>query len=314
LGLLADRGILVAAASKNEPAVVKQALERSDLLLSPERIFPLEVHWEPKSQSIARILRTWNIAADSVIFVDDSPMELAEVEAAHPGIKAVLFPAGDYVSGLKFLRQLRDSCGKEHVSAEDLLRMSSIQGNVEWNTGIAEANAETFLEQACAVIEFDFDCAEQPRVLELINKTNQFNLNGKRYTPSEWRQASSQPGAFVLSVAYKDKFGDLGTISALLGRRNGHSLVIDVWVMSCRAFSRRIEHKCIDTLFTELNASDIEFNFAPSQRNEPVRRFFSAMTGKAPDREFRMTKAQFADVCPPLYQQVNHKPRMQTHG
>ncbi len=127
LGSLADSGTLIGAASKNDPAVVHQAFERPDLLLRSDQVFPIEVHWNAKSGSVSRILETWNIAADSVIFVDDSPMELAEVAAAHPGIECVLFPKNDYAAGLAMLRHLRDRCGKERVSKDDALRLESIR-------------------------------------------------------------------------------------------------------------------------------------------------------------------------------------------
>ena len=127
LASLADSGTLIGVASKNDPAVVAKAFERKDLLLRPEQVFPIEVHWNAKSGSVARILETWNIAADSVIFVDDSPMELAEVAAAHPGIECVLFPKNDYQAGLAMLRHLRDRCGKERVSKDDALRLESIR-------------------------------------------------------------------------------------------------------------------------------------------------------------------------------------------
>src|SRR5208283_1540230 len=123
LASLAESGTLIAVASKNDPAVVQTALERQDLLLRPGQVFPIEVHWNAKSGSVGRILETWNIAADSVIFVDDSPMELAEVAAAHPGIECVLFPKNDYAAGLTMLRHLRDRCGKERVSKDDALRL-----------------------------------------------------------------------------------------------------------------------------------------------------------------------------------------------
>src|SRR5579884_578668 len=124
---LADHGILVAIASKNSPEVVNQALSRSDLVINKEKIFPIEVHWDAKSGSVARILEAWNIGADSVVFVDDSPMELAEVAAAHPGIECVLFPKDDYNACLAMMRRLRDMCGKERVSQDDAMRLESLR-------------------------------------------------------------------------------------------------------------------------------------------------------------------------------------------
>jgi len=91
LAALAEEGVLIGVASKNDPASVQQAFLRKDLLVRPNQIFPMEVNWNAKSSSVERILRTWNIGADSVVFVDDSPMELAEVAAALPGIECVRF-------------------------------------------------------------------------------------------------------------------------------------------------------------------------------------------------------------------------------
>src|SRR5262249_30432752 len=155
-------------------------------------------HWNAKSGSVGRILQTWNIAAESVVFVDDSPMELAEVAAAHPGIECVLFPKDDYNACLAMLRRLRDLCGRERVSADDSIRLASIrQGAAFREQSSAESAPESFLQQLNAAVTVDFGAGEQPRVLELVNKTNQFNLNGRRYTEADWRKLLAAPGAFV---------------------------------------------------------------------------------------------------------------------
>ena len=162
LGSLADSGTLIGVASKNDPAVVHQAFERPDLLLRSDQVFPIEVHWNAKSGSVTRILETWNIAADSVIFVDDSPMELAEVAAAHPGIECVLFPKNDYAAGLAMLRHLRDRCGKERVSKDDALRLESIrQGAAFREQTSGGAAPESFLQGINAVVTFDFACRQR---------------------------------------------------------------------------------------------------------------------------------------------------------
>src|SRR4029077_61081 len=92
---LSEAGVLIAVASKNDPEAVEEAFQRQDLILPRDRIYPMEIHWGPKSESVGRILRAWNVAADAVVFVDDSPMELAEVKATHPEIGALVFPAHD---------------------------------------------------------------------------------------------------------------------------------------------------------------------------------------------------------------------------
>ena len=174
---LAQEGVLIGVASKNDPAVVDRCFKRTDLLLHAENVFPLEVHWEPKSGSVERILRTWNIAADSVVFVDDSAMELAEVAAAHPGIECIQFPKGDYTAGMRMLSRLRDLCAKESASPEDALRMASIRRGAEFREHAEETgDNDRFLAEAGAKISFDFRSVDSDaRVLELVNKTNQFN-------------------------------------------------------------------------------------------------------------------------------------------
>ena len=283
LASLSEHGTLVGIASKNDPKVVARVFEREDLLLRPEQVFPLEVNWNAKSGSVSRILETWNIAADSVIFVDDSPMELAEVAAAHPGIECVLFPKNDYAAGLAMLRQLRDACGKERVSSDDALRLESIRQGAAFRVqAAAAATPESFLAQAEAVVTFDFGCAAEPRVLELVNKTNQFNLNGRRYSEADWRNLTSQPDAVVVSVSYEDKFGPLGTIAVVAGAVHGKRLAIETWVMSCRAFARRIEQQTLKMLFESTGAEEVDFDFVPTAKNGPLQEFFAAVTGEQP--------------------------------
>jgi FkbH-like protein len=326
LASLSENGVLVGIASKNDPAVVKKAFERTDLLISSDRIFPFEVHWEAKSGSVSRILQTWNIGADSVIFVDDSPMELAEVAAAHPGIECILFPKNDYAAGLALLRRLRDLCGKERISKEDTLRLDSIRRSAEFQQQSSGGSAsEEFLRQLNAALTFDFACGSDSRTLELINKTNQFNLNGVRLTEADWQKRLAQPGAFVVGISYEDKFGMLGTIAVVqgvvipdtagAGGEEGAVLQVATWVMSCRAFARRIEHRVIEVLFEHYQASRIEFEFIATPKNGPVQDFLTAIQESGLSSPVRITRQQFQTKCPSLYHTVYERVgELKTHG
>lgn len=306
LAALADEGILVGIASKNDPKVVSEALDREDLLISPEQIFPVEVHWAPKSESVSRILKTWNISAESVAFVDDTPLELAEVAAAHPGIVCLQFPAGDYPGVWRLIGQLRDLCGKNRLSEEDALRLQSIRQGGQFQEQAAEAGAgDDFLSKVNAAVIFDFDSSPlNPRTLELVNKTNQFNLNGVRLTPAEWQKKMDQPGAFLATVKYQDKFGALGVIAVLQGYQLGAILVISTWVMSCRAFSRRIEHQTWKKLFARFRPSAVAVEFAPTPKNGPLQEFLAAILGQTPVAPFEFTQQEFEKCCPALYHRV----------
>lgn len=305
LSSLADSGSLLAIASKNDAAIAAEALARKDLQLPLDRVFPIEIHWGPKSASVARILDTWNIAADSVIFVDDSPMELAEVAAAHAGIECILFPKNDYAAGLAMLHRLRDLCGKQQVSGDDALRLDSIRRGATFRDQMsAGASPEDFLKDLDAAVTVDFAARGESRVLELVNKTNQFNLNGRRFTEAEWHKMVSAPGAVLAAVGYEDKFGPLGTIAVLAGHIDGGCLAVNAWVMSCRAFARRIEHQTLRTLFETCGVEKMRFDFAATPRNGPLREFFAALLGREPEGPFTLTRSRFAQACPRLYHMV----------
>ena len=315
LSSLAECGTLIGVASKNDPGVVAKVFERADLLIRPDQVFPVEAHWNAKSGSVARILETWNISADSVIFVDDSPMELAEVAAAHPGIECVLFPKNDYAAAAKMFQHLRDRCGKERISKDDGLRLESIrQGAAFRDHASAGATPENFLKSIGAAITFDLTAAGEPRVLELVNKTNQFNLNGERYTQPDWKKLVTQPGAVLAAVSYEDKFGPLGTIAVAAGRIEGRKLALDVWVMSCRAFGRRIEYQTLKNLFETTGAGEIEFRFVPTAKNGPLRDFLKSFLGEEPAGKVRLERAQFEANCPALYHEIREMRRAEAHG
>lgn len=307
LSSLAGAGVLVAVASKNNPATVDLAFERRDLLLSKDDVFPFEVHWSRKSESVRNILSCWNVAADSVVFIDDSAAEIAEVQSTFPEITCKLFPKNDPAGIWVLLEELRDLFGKPVVSEEDSLRMKSIRSGAAWRdaSGQAESASDEFLRSAGARIWFGCRRASDDlRAFELVNKTNQFNLNGKRYAESEWRRFLSNPAAFLLTATYQDKYGALGKIAVLLGTKHGVDVHVQTWVMSCRAFSRRIEHQCLRYLFEYLGADRISLDFSLTPRNGPMRDFLQSLTGCPIETTIWLTKEDHFTKLMPLFHQV----------
>lgn len=307
LNALSENGVLIAVATKNERGLVEEAFNRSDLIFSMERVFPVEAHWGPKSESVARILQKWNVGADSVAFVDDNPIDLAEVSAAYPAVECLIFPKNDYQACYELMWRLLDLFGKETISQEDALRVQSLRQATKFaeDSKRAPDSPDVFLQQVAGelVLNFEKDPLDA-RALELINKTNQFNLNGKRYTETSWQTYLDKPEVFSLVAAYEDKYGPLGKIAVVAGRREGRVLEVDLWVMSCRAFSRRIEHKCLEQLFEQCGVEEIAFNFVPTLRNGPLQNFFAEFLGTPPQAAFRLRKGLFSEMCPQLFQRV----------
>jgi FkbH-like protein len=304
---LAETGILIAVASKNDPFLVEDAFRKAKLMLPRSRIFPIEANWGPKSTSVYKILRAWNLGADSVVFVDDNSLELAEVKAAHAEIECLRFPRDDDDAAYKFLETLRDLFGKQWVSPEDAIRLQSIEASrVITEASQPDGRApEHFLQKTGGRLSLSFSKnTRDPRSLELINKTNQFNLNGKRHTEVSWRDYLNDPQVFLLLASYEDKFGPLGKIAVMAGRREGNKLSVEHWVMSCRAFSRRIEYGCLLHIFQKSGAEAASFDFAPTSRNTAIQSFFADLMGAAPPAGFSISKQQFFDKCPPLYLEI----------
>jgi FkbH-like protein len=306
LASLADSGVLVAIASKNDPKLVAAALERPDILLKPSQVFPIESGWGAKSEAVGRILQAWNVGADSLVFVDDSPMELSEVSEKYPALECLRFPSDDPAAILALLLQLRLRFGKSKVLEEDGLRLNSIRVSAAPTEENTTEASEEFLSRAKAKVTFETADTGQ-RAFELVNKTNQFNLNGVRYTEAEWKSISRRTGAFTVAVSYEDRFGPLGRIAVLGGFQEKEICYIDIWVMSCRAFSRQIEFQSIRQLFDKTKASEIRFRFKATDRNGPCQSFFahflhSSFSG---EEELHLRSEDFQRLCPLLFHEVN---------
>jgi FkbH-like protein len=285
LGALAAEGALLGIASRNERSLVESAFGRKGFALSPTVFFPLEVSWGPKSEAVDRTLKTWNVGPDSVVFVDDSPLELAEVKASHPEVECIQFPTKNSAAIYDLALCLHDLFGKSAILEEDSIRVRSIRRSHAGANAYeaAKATPTSFLEHVEADMSFNLNKTPlDPRALDLVNKTNQFNLNGKRYTEASWQNYFRNPASFLLVASYADKFGPLGKIAVVAGRQNGRQLSVDTWVMSCRAFSRRIEYMCLEELFAKFDIDEIELNYKMTERNNPLREFLGKVLGDAP--------------------------------
>lgn len=302
---LAEDGVLVAVASKNDSPLVEQAFKRADLLLKPESLFPVEAHWSPKPESAARILQAWNIGEDSVVFLDDSPLEVATMRMAFPKMDCREFPAADPAAFAALLADLMSCFGQAQRSDEDTLRLASLRAGAQLSTSSNGYSPEDLLKSCNGVLTVTrLSAPPDPRALELLNKTNQFNLNGKRQTEADWLAYLSLEGAAAWIASYGDKFGPLGKIAVLAGRRAGNRLHVDSWVMSCRAFSRRIEYALLDYFFSRERIEEMILNFRATERNGPLREFLQCLVGELVEGSVRIMPATFAARKPALHVSV----------
>jgi FkbH-like protein len=301
---LSEAGVLLAVASKNEPDIVELALGRGDLLIDRQAFFPVAVSWGPKSEAVSAILHAWNIGADAVVVVDDSRMELEEIRRLHPGITCLEMSPRDPRKSLALFGELRDLFGKPVTREEDRLRLSSLRGAAEFEQRKQGTDLGVFLRELDGTVSFDARrTGSGGRLLELINKTNQFSLNGSRLSEGEWMRYLEDESSVVVGVAYSDRYGALGTIAVVAGRLlppgAGEGRVLDVqhWVLSCRAFSRRIEDHTL-ALLCELSGCDrLRLNYRLTARNKPFQELLGRLGEAAtPDRSIELSRHQLESV------------------
>jgi FkbH-like protein len=198
---------------------------------------------------------------------------------------------------------------------EDSIRLATVRQTRQFEDAAIGSIPENFLKEANAIVHFDFNTSTRdPRSLELVNKTNQFNLNGIRYTVSDWLHELACPDVQLIGINYEDRFGQLGKIAVIVGIVMGDTLNIRVWAMSCRAFGRRIEYLCLRTCLERFQIGKIKFDFVATAQNTPLREFLTALLGKEPGASAVLTRERFEEACPKLYHTVNEMRRPELDG
>ena len=263
-------GVLLAGVTKNDPDLAVAPLQEPDSVLRPEDFVSIVASYSPKSAQIAELAQHLNLGLDAFVFVDDNPVEIAEVGRALPTVRLVDFPSS--VSGLpELLTALARMFHRETVTAEDQDRTEMYRRRL---AGMVPKDAEgsdltDFLRELGMTLTIrDRTDGGRDRAVQLINKTNQFNLNGLRRSDREVAELLSAGGR-LYTAALSDKHGDHGEVLAFLIDAEG---IVRSFVMSCRVFQRRVEHAFLAWLAAR-RSEPVRFEFVETERNEPIRRF-----------------------------------------
>ena len=269
------RGILLAVASKNNPADVEQVFaEHRGMVLKPEHFAATQIHWEPKSASLERIAARLNIGLEHIVFVDDNPTECAQVRGALPMVTVIQLPARpeDYVRAL-----LQDGWfDSVSATAEDARRGALYQQRAQAEEVRAAAGS---LEDFYRDLDMEIDIAPVnaqtlARTAQLTQKTNQLNLTTRRYSEAQVAQRMDDPRWHVLAVSVRDRFGDNGIVGVMMVREEADRLDVDTLLLSCRVIGRTVEtamlaHLCGIAARAGLRA--ITACLIPTDKNHPVR-------------------------------------------
>ena len=247
---LQGRGIILAVCSKNDESIAKEPfLNHPDMILRLEDIAVFVANWENKVDNIYHIRDLLNINMDSIVFLDDNPFEREIVRQSIPELTIPSLPE-DPAEYLTYLRTL-NLFETASFSGEDKDRTRQYQEEslriIVQKRFADEASFLESLEMKSVVSPFnDFIL---PRVAQLTQRSNQFNLRTIRYTEGELKRMINSPDYFTLSFTLEDKYGDLGLICVIiLKKENEESLFIDTWIMSCRVLKRGMEKFTLNAL------------------------------------------------------------------
>ena len=279
---LRRRGIILAVCSKNTDTVAMEPFKsHPDMVLRMDDIAVFVANWENKVDNLRYIQSVLNIGFDSMVFLDDNPFEREMVAAGIPEITVPDLPE-DPAEYLPYLTSLNlfetasftgDEDSRTKKYQEEAKRLALFK---------SYDNEDDFLQSLCMVSSVKpFDDFSIPRVSQLTQRSNQFNLRTVRYTEEEVKQLSVNPAYYTLSFTLEDRFGDHGLIAAvILKKLDTHTLFIETWIMSCRVLKRGMELYTLNRI-TELAAANnfdvIKGEYIPTKKNTIVKDLYESL-------------------------------------
>jgi FkbH-like protein len=290
---LAERGVLIALCSKNNDADVFEVLDNHPACqLKRSHLAAWRVDWQDKAHNVAALAKELNLGLDSFVLVDDSPVECGLIRQLLPEVTVLQVPETLYTYPPLLLKDgLFDIL---RLTEEDKKRAKLYQSESQ-RKGARNAfgSVEDYLDSLGTVaVVHRARPSEIPRVAQLTQKTNQFNLTTRRYSERDIQAFAGREDNAVFTLSVKDKLGELGLVGILILVREGPIGRIDSFLLSCRALGRGLESAllghCLETVQSEWNLDWWHAEYIPTRKNQQVADFWStsgfAETGNAEGR------------------------------
>jgi FkbH-like protein len=306
---LHSRGIVLAVCSKNDEAIGRAVFrEHPEMLLKETHIAAFRANWEDKVSNLQAIADDLNLALDALVFLDNNPAERHLVRQELPAVAVPELPDDPAL----FARTLLTAGYFEstHFSFEDRNRNEQYKADrLRSSLASCASNLEGYLRSLEMTIDIRrFAPLDRPRIVQLVNKTNQFNLTTKRYTEAQIKSFEDNPDAIALQVRLTDRFGDNGLISVVICLRQGPEWHIDTWLMSCRVLKRRVEHAVLNYLVEQaklIGISALVGTYVPTERNGLVSDLFEELGFKKVDEtkqggHWRLEIENFKPISVPI--------------
>ncbi len=278
---LYHRGILLALNSKNNEADAMEVFQtHPQSLLKSEHFVARRINWTDKATNLREIAAELNIGVDSLVFIDDNPVECRLVRERVPEVETIELPPDPS----RYARLLRDLTLFDTLTLSDEDRRRSAMYRAESaRTQLAASSGSmaeflTSLEMTLRIARGD--AFTIPRIAQLTQKTNQFNLTTRRYTEAEIAAMLADDACDVLCVELKDMFDNAGIIAVALTRDDGDDVLIDTYLMSCRVIGRGVEEALLAKLAAAARArgrTRLVGEYLPTAKNELVRDFYQRL-------------------------------------
>lgn len=271
-----DLGVLLTVCSKNDPENALAGLNHPSGTLRPEDFTVIKANWENKDRNLAETAEELNLLTESFVFADDNPTEREIVRGQLPGTAVPeLDGAENYIRVLDRNRYFE----VVSLSEDDRRRTEMYRANAQRAEQEKKyADYGEFLDSLQMTAEIRaFAPPYLQRIAQLTNKSNQFNLTTRRYTESEIEAVANSPAHITLYGRLKDKFGDNGVVSAVIGKISGETLEIELWLMSCRVLKREMETAMLDRLLEEAKKRGIKRilgQYLPTAKNGMVKELY----------------------------------------
>ena len=272
---LKERGVILCICSKNDEANAKEPFEKHpDMVLRLEDISVFVANWENKASNIRNIQEILNIGFDSVVFLDDNPFERNLVRLELPDVIVPELPEdpAEYLDYLLSLNLFETASFSEN----DKDRTKQYQAEAERVSSVAKfANIDEYLASLEMVSDVkEVDSFSLPRVAQLTQRSNQFNLRTQRYTDEDLKSMIESKEYIAISYTLVDKYGDNGLISAVVLKKEKDFMFVDTWIMSCRVLKRTMEPFVLNTIVEEakkLGYSKLIGEYLPTAKNGMVK-------------------------------------------
>ena len=278
---LSQRGIVLAVSSKNDPEVARRPfLEHPDMVLKLDDFAAFVADWNPKSAGIRSIAETLGLGLDALTFLDDNPYERGEVRRALPEVDVPVLP--DDPVGYRDMLESYVNFEPASFTEGDRARAEQYRARAKAEAlRVTAGSLEDYRASLGMVARIGaIDGPNLARVVQLVNKTNQFNLTTRRRNQAELEAFLARPEAEGFWVRLSDKFADHGLIAVALAEARGEALVIDTLLMSCRVLGRGVEAMILAELAARAAArgcARLEGAYIPSERNAMVADLYSRL-------------------------------------